>query len=211
MSFLKETLVVGPLQCNCTILACEKTLEAVVIDPGDEAENILASLRAKNIKVKYLLHTHAHFDHIGATASLKSKTAAQICLHKGDEEIYKNLPLQGQMFGMKFDAPAPIDKFLEDEEEVTFGEQKLKVIHTPGHSPGGICFTLEGKESLVFSGDTLFQGSIGRTDLWGGDYSQLIRSIKSRLLTLDDSTQVFPGHGPSSVIHAEKKLNPFLS
>lgn len=206
----QETLVVGPLQCNCTILACEETKEAIVIDPGDEAERILASIQAKGFKAKYLLHTHAHFDHIGATKTLKEKLKTEICLHKADDQIYTMLPLQGQMFGMKFDAPAPVDKFLEDEEELTFGKHRFKVIHTPGHSPGGICFALEGKESLLFSGDTLFQGSIGRTDLWGGDYNLLIGSIKKRLLTLDDSTHVYPGHGPATHIHKEKKGNPFL-
>lgn len=208
---IKKTLVVGPLQCNCTILACEKTKEAVLIDPGDEAQKLIKEIDASGFKVKYLLHTHAHFDHIGATKLLKVHTQAPICLHKGDEAIYRMLPLQGKMFGMDFEEPSPIDRFLEHEEELSFGEHKLQIIHTPGHSPGGICFKLKSDDESVFSGDTLFQGSIGRTDLWGGNFDELIQSIRERLLTLNDDISVFPGHGPSTLIGKEKRNNPFLT
>lgn len=207
---IRTHLVVGPLQCNCTILACEKTREAVVIDPGDEAPKIIQALQAENVKVKYLLHTHAHFDHIGGTRELKEKFETKICLHRGDEKIYQMLPLQGQMFGMHFTEPKPIDQFIEDGEILTFGEHKLEVIHTPGHSPGGVCFKLSEKEQLLFSGDSLFQGSIGRTDLWGADYDTLIQSIRSRILTLDGDTQVIPGHGGETLVATEKRSNPFL-
>jgi glyoxylase-like metal-dependent hydrolase (beta-lactamase superfamily II) len=208
---IKKTFVVGPLQCNCTLLACEKTKEAVLIDPGDEAEKLIREIDSQGFHIKYLLHTHAHFDHIGATKELKAHTAAPICLHKGDESIYKMLPLQGKMFGMTFQEPSPIDKFLENEEELVFGEHKLQVIHTPGHSPGGICFKLHNGEESVFTGDTLFNGSIGRTDLWGGNFDELIDSIRKRLLVLNDDIAVFPGHGPSTVIGKEKRNNPFLN
>jgi len=207
---IRKTFVVGPLQCNCTLLACEKTLEAVLIDPGDEAPRLIKEIDDAGFKVKYLLHTHAHFDHIGATRQLKSHTQAPICLHEADSSIYRMLPLQGKMFGMVFDEPEPIDKFLEDEEELCFGQHKIQIIHTPGHSPGGVCFKLKDGDEMVFSGDTLFQGSIGRTDLWGGNFDELIRSIRNRILVLSDDIQVFPGHGPSTLVGKEKRNNPFL-
>lgn len=207
---IHKTFVVGPLQCNCSLLACEKTKEAVLIDPGDEASKIIEGLDQLGVKVKYLLHTHAHFDHIGATGGLKKHTQAPICLHSGDQSIYQMLPVQGKMFGMEFPEAPPVDHLLVDDEILSFGEHKIQVIHTPGHSPGGVCFkVLDGDEPL-FTGDSLFNGSIGRTDLWGGNFDTLIHSIKSRLLTLKDDTGVFPGHGPSSLIGKEKRNNPFL-
>lgn len=207
---IRKTFIVGPLQCNCTLLACEKTGEAVLIDPGDEGSKIISELSKLKIKVKYLLHTHAHFDHIGATQFLKEHTKATICLHPGDQSIYEMLPLQGQMFGMQFDPAPPVEKFLMDEEVLTFGEHSIEVIHTPGHSPGGVCFKLTSGEEHLFSGDTLFQGSIGRTDLWGGDSDLLIRSIKRRIFTLNEDIAVFPGHGPSTFVGQEKRHNPFF-
>jgi glyoxylase-like metal-dependent hydrolase (beta-lactamase superfamily II) len=209
-ALIHETAVVGPLQCNCALLACPKTKEAVLIDPGDEPEKILALVEAQGVKVKYLLHTHAHFDHIGATGALKKTLGAVPCLHAADDDLYRNLPLQGKLFGMQFSSAPPVEKFFEHEEELVFGEQRLKVIHTPGHSPGGVCFQLVGHDERVFSGDTLFKQSIGRSDLWGGDGALLVRSIRERLLTLDDDTQVFPGHGPQTLIGVERRSNPFL-
>lgn len=207
---IKKTFVVGPLQCNCTLLACEKTGEAVLIDPGDEASLLIAELSKLHVKVKYLLHTHAHFDHIGATKGLKAHTQATVCLHQGDQSIYEMLPLQGQMFGMQFEPAPAIEKFLLDEEVLNFGEHSLQVIHTPGHSPGGVCFKLVDGEEFLFSGDTLFQGSVGRTDLWGGDFDLLIRSIKRRIFSLNEEIAVFPGHGPSTFVGQEKRHNPFF-
>ena len=206
---IHRTVVVGPLQCNCVILGCETTREAILIDPGEEADRIAAAVEKAGLTVKYLLHTHAHFDHIGATGALHAKWGAVPCLHRDDEMIYKNLPLQGKMFGFHFGAPPEVGKYLEDGEPIVFGEHKLEVVHTPGHSPGSICFRLDGGEHL-FSGDTLFQNSVGRSDLWGGNHDTLIRSIKGRLLTLDDDTQVHPGHGPSTKVGLEKRQNPFL-
>lgn len=206
---IHKSVVVGPLQCNCAILICPKTLEAVVIDPGDEPEKIIRTLDP-GVKVKFLLHTHAHFDHIGGTEGVKLATQGAVCLHQADEMIYKNLPMQGRMFGMSFQEAPPIDKYIVDTEELFFGEQKLEVIHTPGHSPGSVCFKLTGTEESVFSGDTLFRQSVGRSDLWGGDHSLLIRSIKSRLMVLDDEIRVYPGHGPATRIGEEKRKNPFL-
>lgn len=208
---IQKTFSVGPLQCNCTVLACEKTLEGVLIDPGDEPQKIIQHLNNLGVTIKYLLHTHAHFDHIGATKGLKTHTGAPVCLHEADRFIYEMLPLQGKMFGMHFESAPPIEKVLEDEEVLRFGNHGIQVLHTPGHSPGGVCFKLTGGEETLFSGDTLFQGSIGRTDLWGGSYDELIKSIKKRLMILDDEIVVFPGHGPSTLIGKEKRNNPFLT
>jgi hydroxyacylglutathione hydrolase len=208
---IHQTIVVGPLQCNCVLLGCEKTKEAVLIDPGDEGPRIVEEVQKNGLTVKYVLHTHAHFDHIAGTADVKASLNPTLCLHKDDLQLYENLPMQGQFFGMKFGAAPEIDKFVQDEEEVIFGEHKLQVIHTPGHSPGSICLKLLGAEEILFSGDTLFRQSIGRSDLWGGDYSKLIRSIKSRLLVLEGDTRVYPGHGPATRIGEEKTKNPFLN
>lgn len=205
-----KKLVVGPLQCNCAILACEKTKEAVIIDPGDEGARIASEVQASGFTVKALLHTHAHFDHIGGTKEVKEALSAPIWLHKADLEIYNNLPLQGRMFGFSFVAAPAVDNFLEDGQTLNFGEHSLEVIHTPGHSPGGVCFRKKDGEEMIFSGDTLFQMSVGRSDLWGGDHEQMIHSIKDRLLVLSEDTPVHPGHGPSTMIGIEKRSNPFL-
>lgn len=206
---IHKIVVVGPLQCNCSILACPETKEAILVDPGDEPEKILKELKKDNYTVKYLLHTHAHFDHINATKTIKPHLQGQICLHKEDEVIYNNLKLQGQMFGFHFDNPLPVEKYLEDEEILTFGKQKLQVIHTPGHSPGGLCFKINDEK--IFTGDTLFQGSIGRSDLWGGNQETLINSIEKRLMVLEDDLPVFPGHGGETKIGIEKRKNPYLN
>lgn len=207
---IQHLIVVGPLQCNCIILGCETTKEAILIDPGDEAGKIVEWVNEASLKVTYLFHTHAHFDHIGATAEVQKKLAGTICLHKDDNMIYENLPRQGQMFGMSFDKPTPVQKFLEDEEILSFGNYRIQVLHTPGHSPGGVCFKLLDDSGSLFSGDTLFRESVGRTDLWGGDTGLLIKSIKNRILTYDGDTAVFPGHGPSTTIAHESRNNPFL-
>jgi glyoxylase-like metal-dependent hydrolase (beta-lactamase superfamily II) len=214
--------VVGPFQCNCRLITCPKTGEAALVDPGDEAETILRGLQGltlpdgKPVQVKWLLHTHGHLDHIGATRTVKQKiTGSKIAIHRGDEPIYRALKMQGQMFGLDFEDPLPIDHFLEHEEEIRIGEMKLSVIHTPGHSPGSVSMRLHEDSGLclsetVLTGDTLFQGSVGRTDLWGADQDQMFRAIRERLLSLDDDTLVCPGHGPDSKIGVEKRENPFL-
>ena len=208
------TFPVGPLQCNCTILACERTREALVIDPGDEAPRILAALQKEALTVRVLLHTHAHFDHVGATKALKETLPEKplVALHPSDLPLYNNLALQGKMFGMALSPGVPLDKQLEDAEEITFGHYRLQVLHTPGHTPGSVCFHLSLPDGpLLLSGDTLFYRSVGRTDLWGGDTSQLQNSIRHRLFTLDGDTRVRPGHGRETHIGEEKKLNPFVA
>jgi hydroxyacylglutathione hydrolase len=206
-----ESFPVGPLQCNCSVIACKKTKEAAVIDPGGDVDKILALLKEHDFKVKYLLHTHAHFDHIMGSRKLKEATGAKICLHKGDEFLYQNLEKQCSMFGFETTEPLACDHFLTDEEPVQIGEVKAQVLHTPGHTPGSLCFAVKELDSVLFSGDTLFHRSIGRTDLWGGSFDEIIKSIQTRLMTLDDSTRVVPGHGEDTDIWSEKRENPFLS
>lgn len=207
---LIETFPVGPLQCNCSIVACPESKEALVIDPGGDAPLIKEKLHKLGLTAKYLLHTHAHFDHIGATRQLKEELGAEILLHPDDRFLYDNIQMQSRLFGMSVQPTLPVDRDFEDGMEIPFGQAKSLVLHTPGHTPGSVCFHIAGGESWLFSGDTLFQGSVGRTDLWGGSMPTLMQSIKARLLPLDDSTQIIPGHGPQSTIWNEKQHNPFL-
>ena len=218
-------LPVGPFQCNCRLLICPKTGQAALIDPGDEPEKIVSFVQSQSLpngislQVKYLFHTHAHLDHIGGTRKVYERYASQaplISLHKADEVLYQQLKMQGQLFGMEFEDPLPVQKYLEDTEELQVGSLKFSVIHTPGHSPGSVCFRLHEDSALkipelIFSGDTLFEGSVGRTDLWGGDSAQLLKSIRTRILTLEDEIQVCPGHGPDTTVGQEKRENPFLA
>ncbi len=207
---LVASFPVGPIQCNCSIIACPETKEAAIIDPGGDPEEILAVVSKHGLKVKYLLHTHAHFDHILGSRAVKESTGATICLHKGDQWLYDNLSKQGGVFGFAASDPLPVEHYLQDEEELEIGNIKASVIHTPGHTPGSLCFQLKDKDIILFSGDTLFHRSIGRTDLWGGSFEDIIKSISERLLCLDDSTRVIPGHGIETDIWSEKKENPFL-
>jgi len=210
MALLIESFPVGPLQCNCSIVGCDKTKEAIVIDPGGDVEKILARAKKHGFTVKYLLHTHAHFDHILGSRKMREETGAKICLHEKDKQLYENLKQQCGLFGFAAHEPLPIDQYLNDEEELQIGEHKASVIFTPGHTPGSCCFNVQEKEGVLFAGDTLFHRSIGRTDLWGGSFDDIIKSISTRLLTLEDSTLVIPGHGEETNIWAEKRENPFL-
>jgi len=201
-------LVVGPLQVNCFLLADDKTKEAVVIDPGDDAQEILRIIREKRLKVKYIINTHAHFDHIGANRAIKEATGAELLLHEDDAAMLATVSSQSRSFGMSpVSSPEP-DRLLKQGDVITAGEISLKVLHTPGHTPGGISLLEEG---LVFTGDSLFAGSIGRTDFPGGDLLTLLRSIRTNLMTLPDDTKVFSGHGPASTIGDERAENPFLN
>ncbi len=236
--FIQRTVPVGRLQCNCQILVCPLTLEAVLVDPGDEPKKILSEIEAiekqlretkpdAKIKVKALFHTHAHFDHIGATKAVKEffqaranedggqSTVPQIFLHKADETMYLKLKMQASMFGFEGTDPLPIDQYFENEQKLKVGSMKFTIIHTPGHSPGGVCMRMHEDSATaipetVFTGDTLFKGDIGRADLWGGDEPTLIRSIRNRLLVLDGDTIAWPGHGASSTIGLEKSSNPYI-
>jgi glyoxylase-like metal-dependent hydrolase (beta-lactamase superfamily II) len=209
---IHEVLAVGPLACNCHLLADPATQEAVLIDPGDDAELILG--RAAGYRVLWLLHTHCHFDHMTATRRVAEATGAQILIHAADKSYYDNLAGQyaafGRMFGPgmgKGHDPLPVSRFLKDRERIEFGKHALTVLHTPGHTEGSCSFHREG---MVFSGDTLFARSIGRTDLPGGDLETELESIRTRLFTLDPETVVFPGHGTETRIADERRENPFL-
>lgn len=192
---------------NCYILGCENTKEAVVIDPGDDGDQILMALAKSTLKVKYLINTHGHFDHVGANKAMKEATHASIGIHPDDAPMLNELSKSAAMFGMSAEnSPAP-DILLNQGDQLSFGDITLEVIHTPGHSKGGICLYTKGH---LFAGDTLFKRSIGRTDLPGGDYDTLIASIRTKLFTLPDDTIVYTGHGPETSIGDEKRMNPFL-
>lgn len=201
-------IAVGPLQVNCYILADEKTKETIVIDAGEDANDILKIVKKEGLKVKYIVITHAHFDHVGANKGLKEATGAEILMHQNDEMVLKSAANHGSLFGIRSVASPPADRYVKHGDTISVGEVSLKVLHTPGHSQGGICLLTKG---MVFTGDTLFAGSIGRTDLPGGDMIGLLRSIKDNLLSLPDDTRVYPGHGPSSTIGNERRDNPFLN
>jgi len=210
-----KTFPVGIFQCNCVILGDEETGEALLVDPGDEAEKIMKELKERSWSVTHILHTHAHIDHIGATKALKNSTNGTLCLHKEDLFLYEQIKMQGEILGMSVDPEVkPIDNFIVHGDAIEWGKNlRAEVIHTPGHTPGSVSFLIkEAKgENFVLSGDTLFMGSIGRTDLWGGDFKQIIHSIKTNLMTLDESLKVIPGHGPQTTIGVEQKTNPFLT
>lgn len=209
---LIETFPVGAFQCNCTILADETTREAIVIDPGDQAPQIIERLKQNDVTVKYLIHTHAHIDHVMATTPVKREMGGESLLHPADGILYENLAMQGAMLGLtNVGEHDPMDGPLEHGQVLTFGDgHTIEVLHTPGHSPGSCCFKchIDGKEHL-FSGDTLFMRGIGRTDLWGGSYSQIMQSLNG-LMTLDGDTAIVPGHGPNTTIGDERLKNPFL-
>lgn len=208
-----ETFPVGLLQCNCTLLGCEETKHAIVIDPGDEPESILAALRRHDLRLQTILHTHAHLDHVGATQALAEATGARIFLHDGDQFLYDQVELQARLFGFPVPRILPVDHHVGDGEEILWGRQSGEVFHTPGHTPGSLCLHVPefgDGTPRVLAGDTLFLGSIGRTDLWGGDMDAILRSIRERLLVLPDETIVIPGHGPETTIGHERRTNPFL-
>lgn len=203
---IKE-LAVGPIMANCFILGCDETGEAVVIDPGDESEKILLALAESQLTVKHLLNTHGHFDHVGANGKMKEVTGADLMIHPLDAPMLGQLTMAAASFGLSAQNSPDADVELNDGDTISFGKYELKVIHTPGHSPGGVSFYKDGH---VFVGDTLFSGSIGRTDLPGGDYNTLIDSVQKKLFLLGDDTRVYCGHGPQTTIGQEKRFNPFV-
>jgi len=202
-----ETLVVGPVMTNCYIIACEETNKGAVIDPGGDAKAILAAVKRMGADVEYVLNTHGHFDHTLANDAIVAATGATLAIHEADAPM---LAMGGgaAWFGMKGSQSRP-DLLLRDGDIVRVGNLQLRVLHVPGHSPGGVALYL-AEQGVVFSGDALFQMGIGRTDLPGGDYDRLIASIRTKLLTLPPDTVVYPGHGPATTIARERVGNPFL-
>jgi glyoxylase-like metal-dependent hydrolase (beta-lactamase superfamily II) len=204
-----ETFPVGPLQCNCTLLGDEATGEAIVIDPGDEVSRIHSRINDLGLKVKQILVTHAHIDHVGGALRLKRLTGAPILLNESDLPLLEMMAAQAAWLGVAPPETAPPDENLTDGMRVGLSAYPAQVLHTPGHTQGSVCLHFVPLK-MVIAGDTLFARSIGRTDLPGGNYGQIIDSIHSRLLTLPDETRVIPGHGPATTIGEERRANPFL-
>ena len=204
-----ETFPVGPLQCNCTILGDEEAGEAIVIDPGDEVGRIQRRLTELGLKLKQILVTHAHIDHVGGALKLKRLTGAPIFMNESDLPLLKMMEQQAGWLGVPTPETAPPDESLTDGLSVGLESSPATVLHTPGHTQGSVCLHFVSLKLLV-AGDTLFAGSIGRTDLPGGNFAQIVDSIHSRLLALPDETKVLPGHGPATTIGEERRNNPFL-
>ena len=204
-----ETIPVGPLQCNCTILGDLVSRKAIVVDPGGDAEILLERLVELNLQVERIIHTHAHLDHFLASGKMKEATGAKLALHPEDLFLWDMLEDQCRMFGIPFEPPPPPDQWLENEEEIDLNDLQGKALHTPGHTPGSMCFLFESQKLLI-AGDTLFQGSIGRTDLWGGDFKKIEKSIQEKLYTLDEETSVITGHGESTSIGHEMRANSIV-
>ncbi len=203
-----KKLAVGPVQANCYILGCEDTKEAVVIDPGDETDRILIMLAELKLKVKYIINTHGHFDHVGGNKRLRDATGAEIIIHSLDAKMLGMTAEHASAWGLSGENSFPPDKTVEDGDSIVFGNITLKVIHTPGHSPGGISLLVDDS---VFVGDTLFEGSIGRTDFPEADHETLISNIRNKLFALDDAVKVYPGHMGTTTIGQEKRFNPFCA
>jgi hydroxyacylglutathione hydrolase len=205
-----ETETVGPFQENCYIIGDEKTMLGAIIDPGDEAERILKTARSTGLEFKYILNTHAHIDHVCGIQQVKEALHIPFYLHKDDLILLQNLPKQAAMFGIFVDKVPEVDFFYGQNTVISMGSLNAQILHSPGHSPGSVCLYFES-EQVVFGGDVLFNGSIGRTDLYGGDYETLIHSIRTQLFTRSDETLVYPGHGPVTSVGHEKRYNPFLN
>ena len=207
---IHEILPVGLLQCNCSIVGDEASREAIIIDPGDETERIREILERHRLRLKYIVATHAHIDHVGGIEKLHKATNALVLMHEQDLPLYQNMGIQAAFLGVQPPGTISVTDFLREGDVLRWGGLQLDVMHTPGHSPGSLSLHLPGENRRIFSGDTLFQGSIGRTDLWGGDYSQILRSIQDTLLRFPDETPVYPGHGAPTTIGEEREFNPFL-
>lgn len=225
---IHEVLPVGLLQCNCSILGDPQTGEAIVVDPGDEVDRILEILRRHKLKPRAIVSTHTHIDHVGGLAALHQATGAPVLIHEADLPLYQGLDIQAQWLGVPTPAIVPIESFLKEGDALRWGNFAANVLHTPGHTPGSISLVIDQPNRIIASptggrieaaprhapallaGDTLFQGSIGRTDLWGGSYPEIIRSIREKLLVLPDETIIYPGHDATTTIGEERESNPFL-
>jgi len=235
-NLIHEVIPVGMLQCNCSILGDPATHVAIVVDPGDEVDRILEILRKHKLKVLAIVNTHTHIDHVGGLARLHEVTGAPVLMHKDDLELYRHLDAQARWLGVPTPEMTNVEEFLREGDSVKWGEFEARVIHTPGHTPGSLCLYLPSHkvelpstansqaaarasshakehgttEPRLIAGDTLFAGSIGRTDLWGGSLPEIMKSLRTKVLALPDETFVLPGHGPATTIGAERESNPFL-
>jgi len=226
---IHEVIPVGMLQCNCSILGDPVTREAIVVDPGDDVGRILEILQKHQLKVRAIVSTHTHIDHVGGLAELNRATGAPVMFHEADMELYKHLDMQAQWLGVPTPSTMRIEDFVKEGDAVRWGGFAARVLHTPGHTPGSISLVVEPgnaetkdaepnelarkeirEPGLLLAGDTLFQRSIGRTDLWGGSTPQILKSIREKLLVLPEQTIVFPGHGETTTIGEEREGNPFL-
>jgi hydroxyacylglutathione hydrolase len=206
---IHEILPVGPLHCNCSVIGDEATHEALVIDPGDDIEDVLGLIQKHNLKVKQIVITHAHIDHVGGAMKLRAATGAPILLNQNDYALLKMLDVQAAWIGVKNPGKVDIDQSIGQADTVQAGSLKADVIHTPGHTEGSVCLFFPAERMLI-AGDTLFAGSIGRTDLPGGSSEKIIDSLQQKVLALPDDTLVVPGHGPLTTIGEERESNPFL-
>ena len=206
---IHEILPVGPLQCNCSVIGDETSREAMVIDPGDDIADILAIIAKHKLTVKQIVITHAHVDHVGGAMKLRAATGAPILLNENDYALLKMMDIQAAWIGMQSPGKVEVDHSLGEQDSVKTGSLLANVMHTPGHTEGSICLYFPAEKKLI-AGDTLFAGSIGRTDLPGGSFEKIMRSLHDKLLPLPDETAVVPGHGPLTTIGAEREANPFL-
>ncbi len=223
---IHEVIPVGLLQCNCSVLGDPETGEALVVDPGDEVDRILEILRRHRLKPRAIVSTHTHIDHVGGLAALHQATGAPVLIHEADMPLYQGLDVQAQWLGVPTPAIAPIESFVKEGDTLHWGNFAAHVLHTPGHTLGSISLVVDEQNTVagqaqharavhkhapnLLAGDTLFQGSIGRTDLWGGSLPDIIRSIREKLLVLPEQTIVYPGHGGTTTIGEERESNPFL-
>ncbi|MBF0425079.1 MAG: MBL fold metallo-hydrolase [Magnetococcales bacterium] len=208
MRLIHEIVETGPLLVNCQLLGSPADGTAILIDPGGDAQKLLARLKGLKLKLTHIVNTHAHFDHIGAVAELQKATGCAFWVHPEEQDLVAQAPAHAAFWGMPFGPVPRIDRTFHDGERLEFPGLTLEVIHTPGHTPGGVCLRWSGGMAV---GDTLFAGSIGRTDFPGGNHNQLIRSIHERILTLADDVACFPGHGPVTNVGRERRHNPFLN
>jgi hydroxyacylglutathione hydrolase len=206
---IHEILAVGPLQCNCSIIGDEASKEAIVLDPGDDIEDVMEALRRHQLQVKQIVITHAHIDHVGGAMKLKRLTGAPILINQNDYALLKMLDVQAGWVGMRPPGQVAVDSSIGEGDKVRAGSLSGSILHTPGHTEGSICVYFRA-DKMLFAGDTLFAGSIGRTDLPGGSYEKIMASLHGPVLSLPDDTIVVPGHGPLTTIGDERETNPFL-